>query len=78
MIPDVVEFDEEAGRHVNEEGQACPGRILDITVRSVIEKDGPFGSMARCRVCQRELSIENDGLFDPYPPPVTRPDRICA
>jgi len=67
---DVMEFGDQAGEHVNEHGHACEGRVLDITFRGRAEEDTAHASMARCRVCKRELSIENGTLFDPYPPPV--------
>jgi hypothetical protein len=68
-IHDVVEFEPAAGRHVNQHGQLCDGRTFEVIFHEA------SASMARCRVCHRELSIENDELFDPYPPPASAPNE---
>ncbi len=73
-IYDVVEFEPAAGRHVNQHGHLCDGRTFDVTFHET-SRNGPSASMARCRVCDRELSIENNELFDPYPPPAAAPNE---
>jgi hypothetical protein len=64
----VLELDGEAGEHVDQKGRACNGRLFEVTVCDVNDKDRSFGTLVQCATCLRDdLSVENSKVFDPVP-----------
>lgn len=54
-----VEFPGDAGKHVNPEGQYCPGRTF-LTMK--VGVGGAYINTVRCTTCRRELNAWDSGL----------------
>jgi hypothetical protein len=65
---EVLELDREVSGHVDKNGHGCNGKTFDLQVAEVNNKDASFGTLIQCQTCLRDLSLENERVFDPYPP----------
>lgn len=61
-----VEFNANAGAHLNPKGKECDGRIFTILIKG---SGGVYDDLVECRKCHRELGAFADRLVNPQPPP---------
>lgn len=60
-----MKFEGDRGKHVDQSGQDCAGRVFDVIV---VGTGGAYGRTVGCTRCQRRLRAYNDSLA-PEPAP---------